>query len=101
LYWLWERLPAAKLNDRGWKPLPQGFVYGNLDFADKHQKFLSSKNSRGITFSMKLTQSAFRHARLKTAEWTDKVQSLAVRRLGKWTCRRYWHHQNKSAAMPV
>jgi hypothetical protein len=20
---LWERLPAAKLNDRGWKPLPQ------------------------------------------------------------------------------
>jgi len=20
---LWERLPAAKLNDRGWKPFPQ------------------------------------------------------------------------------
>jgi hypothetical protein len=48
-----------------------------------------------------LTQSAFRQARLKTAEWTDKVQSLAVRRLGKWTYRRYWHYQNKSAAMPV
>jgi len=33
---LWERLPAAKLNDRGWKPLPLVFFYGNLNFLDKH-----------------------------------------------------------------
>jgi hypothetical protein len=26
LYGLWERLPAAKLNDCGWKPLPRGFL---------------------------------------------------------------------------
>jgi phosphatidylinositol kinase/protein kinase (PI-3 family) len=48
-----------------------------------------------------LTQNAFRQARLKTAEWTDKVQSLAVHRPSQWTYRRYWHHQNESAAMPV
>jgi hypothetical protein len=48
-----------------------------------------------------LTQSAFRQARLKTAEWTDKVQSLAVRRQSQWAYRRYWHRQNKSAAITV
>jgi phosphatidylinositol kinase/protein kinase (PI-3 family) len=48
-----------------------------------------------------LTQNAFRQARLKTGEWTDKLQSLAVRRQSQWTYRRYWHHQNKSAAITV
>jgi hypothetical protein len=27
LYRLWERLPAVKLNDRGWKPLQYGFLW--------------------------------------------------------------------------
>ena len=35
LYGLWERLPAAIIQFRGWKPLPQGVFYGNLDFPDK------------------------------------------------------------------
>jgi len=38
LYWLWERLPAAIILFRGWKPLPQGFFYGSLDFPDKRLK---------------------------------------------------------------
>ena len=48
-----------------------------------------------------LTQDVFLQARRKTGEWTDKVQSLAVRRPGKWRYRRYWHHQNERAAITV
>ncbi len=56
----------------------------------------AAENHRG-----ELTQSAFRQARLKTAEWTEHVQSRPVRRQNKWTYRQYWQRQNARAAITV
>jgi hypothetical protein len=44
LYWLWERLPAAIILFRGWKPLPQWIFYGNLDSPDKRLILFVFKN---------------------------------------------------------
>jgi hypothetical protein len=44
LYWLWERLSAAKSDNRGWKPLSQGVSYGNLNLPDERK----TKNSSVI-----------------------------------------------------
>jgi hypothetical protein len=38
-----------KLNDRGWKPLPQGVFYGSLDFPDKRlEKFTTIFSTQSI-----------------------------------------------------
>jgi len=96
LWWMHEKLHRSVLVDH-----PARLAVFRQERDELEQLWIKQAGVAAKNQCWDLTQSAFRQARLKTGEWTDKVQSLAVRRAAKWAYRRYWHHQNEHAAITV
>jgi secernin len=94
LWWMHEKLHRSVLVDH-----PGRLTVFRQERDELEQLWIKQAGAAAESQCGELTQSAFRQARLKTAEWTDKVQSLAVRRQSPWAYRPYLQRQKARAAL--